>query len=71
MVDVPNCTRCSSPIQGKIKIDTYRKRLGQKSLNKVDYYCAECFSRINYERSWNEYKRKEADDKRPGGRRVR
>ena len=71
MADTPKCTRCSGPIQGNIKIDTYRKRLGQKSLNKVDYYCTECFSKVNYERSWNEHKRKEAINKRQSGRRVR
>lgn len=49
------CVRCKKYIAGEIKVDTYRRRLGSKSLNQVDHYCEKCFYNLNMERSWNEY----------------
>jgi len=60
----PKCTRCNRTISGKIKIDTYRKKLGRKSLNKVEYYDDDCFSKLNWERSLNEHKKQETARKK-------
>lgn len=64
----PKCNGCSRVISGKINIDTYRKKLGSKWINKVDYYCDSCFKKKNIERSWNVYRQKEAARKRKNNR---
>lgn len=65
------CCRCSKPIQGKIRVDASRRRLGNNSLSEVAYYCQKCFEMLNYERAWNDHKRKEAKNKTTHIRRVR
>lgn len=60
----PICKGCSKVIQGKISIDTYRRKLGKKIINEVHYYCKSCFRKLNIERSWNVYRKEKADSKR-------
>ena len=63
-MDKIKCKRCKKYIAGKAKVDTYRRRLGNKSINEVDYYCGKCFYKLNEEKAWNEYDAKEATRKR-------
>lgn len=46
-----NCTRCKKTIAGKIKIVTYRKKLGKKLISCVDEYCEACHKIVNKERA--------------------
>lgn len=45
------CKACKKPIVGVVKIDTRRKKVGNKIENIVDYYDEECFILLNKERS--------------------
>lgn len=47
------CNRCGKPIVGKVRIVTYRKKLGNKSINKVEMYDEKCFKIKNKEKSTN------------------
>jgi len=60
----PICARCNNKITGKICIDTYRRKLGNKSIHVIDYYCAPCFVKRNEEKSWNVDRKKKAANKR-------
>ena len=60
----PICVRCNKKISGKISVDTYRRKLGTKSVHVVDYYCYTCFKKRSKEKSWNAYRKKKAADKR-------
>ncbi|KKM89100.1 hypothetical protein LCGC14_1252110 [marine sediment metagenome] len=51
------CKRCGKTISGKIKIITYRKKLGNKSIVKVEMYDEACFKIKNKERAINERSR--------------
>lgn len=62
------CKKCSKVIRGLIKVDTYRQRLGAKSLNRVNYYDTKCFKTLNKERSMHEYKEKARAGKRRSSR---
>lgn len=66
----PKCTGCSRTIWGIIKIDTYKRKLGNKSLNIVDYYCENCFKGLKRERAMNEYSNKKATNKVKNNRRT-
>ena len=48
-----NCTMCGKPIRGKIKIITYKKVIGNKSIQIVEMYDEKCFLIKNKERSLN------------------
>ena len=65
------CARCKKYITGKAKVDTYRRQLGSKAINKVDYYCENCFSKLNQERAQNEYKKQKTAHKKAVGRKIR
>jgi hypothetical protein len=39
----PKCTRCGKPISGKIKIITYKRKLGKKMIDIVEMYDEKCF----------------------------
>lgn len=58
------CKSCSHSISGKISIDTYRRKLGQKWIHEVDFYCKPCFRKLNIERSWNVYRKEASANKR-------
>jgi hypothetical protein len=45
------CKKCEKQIIGKIKIITFRQRLGQRSINRVDMYCESCFKITNKEKN--------------------
>ena len=45
------CKRCGKKIVGKIRIITYRKKLGSKSINKVEMYDDKCFKIKNKEKA--------------------
>ena len=64
----PKCKGCSHVISGKISIDTYRRKLGKKWLNEVDFYDEACFRKLNMERSWNVYRQEETARKRKNNR---
>ena len=59
----PKCTGCSDTIWGIIKIDTYRRKLGNKSKNMVDNYCEACFKGLQRERAMDEHSKKETVNK--------
>lgn len=42
-MEKPKCKRCGKEIVGKIRIISYRKKLGKKSLLIVDKYDDNCF----------------------------
>lgn len=60
----PKCKRCSCTILGSISIDTYRRQIGLRAIEQVDYYCGACFRQLNIERSWNAYINKKAAHQR-------
>jgi len=43
------CSRCGKDIVGKIRVITYRKKLGSKSVVKVEMYDEKCFKLKNKE----------------------
>jgi len=47
------CSMCGKIISGKIRIITYRKKLGSKSINKVEMYDEKCFKIKNKEKCIN------------------
>lgn len=53
------CAHCGKVVYKNAKIDTYRRKLGNKALNKVDYYHDKCFSLLQQERARNEHWKKE------------
>jgi len=55
-------------IRGTVKVDTYRSRLGARSLNKVEYYDEVCFKRLSKERASNEHQKKERASKKASRR---
>ena len=56
-MDKPKCKSCSRKISGKISIDTYKRKLGKKVIEQVDYYCQKCFKTLKVERAWNVYRK--------------
>jgi hypothetical protein len=50
-MEKPRCKACKKPIVGVIKIHAYRKKVGSKMIDVVDYYDAGCFLLLNKERS--------------------
>lgn len=62
------CTRCFKYIRGTVKVSTYRRKLGAKSLNKVEYYDENCFKLLSKERATNEHREKERTSKRKSTR---
>lgn len=64
MSERPNCKKCSRPIMGIIKIDTSRRKLGNKSLNQVDYYDEDCYYKRNQEQAINEYQKERLNKKK-------
>jgi len=52
------CKRCGKEITGKVKINTYRKKVGKKSIVQVDYYDEDCFYYLNLEKAKNEDKKR-------------
>lgn len=57
------CKRCGKTIFGKVKIVTYRKKLGNKSIVKVEMYDEPCFKVKNKERAINERSRQKRNCK--------
>lgn len=47
------CNRCGKTIFGKIRIVTYRKKNGSRSINKVEMYDEQCFKIKNKEKCIN------------------
>lgn len=45
------CKKCNKAIVGKIRLVSYRQKLGSKSVNRVDMYCESCFKTVNKERA--------------------
>lgn len=45
------CKACKKDIVGTVKIHTYRKKVGNKIEDVVDYYDEDCFLLLNKERS--------------------
>jgi hypothetical protein len=66
----PDCEDCGKMIQGSIKVHTYRKKVGQKSKNVVEYYCEDCYETIEEERSWDEYNAKKEAIKKQNLKRL-
>ena len=66
----PKCIGCSNTIWGIIKIDSYRRKLGNKSLNVVDYYCEKCFKGLKRERAMDECTKEETTNKGKNRRRT-
>ena len=62
------CQKCKKYIAGNAKVDTYRRKLGNKSINQVDYYCEKCFYKLNEEKARNEYDAEETARKRKNNR---
>ena len=58
------CHRCHKVIKGVVKILTYRKTLGRKSINVVEYYDEACFLQKNKERAINELDQKKRSSKK-------
>lgn len=58
------CKRCKKPIVGAVKIYTYRKTLGSKSVSCVDYYDEECFIIIRKKGTFDESTRQTGIDKK-------
>lgn len=42
-----NCKGCGKPIIGRLRIHTYRKQSGNKSILVVDVYDENCFKAMN------------------------
>lgn len=68
MTNKLKCKSCFCVISGKISIDTYRRKLGKKLINQVDYYCNKCFKRLSIERSWDVYRKEKAIYKKKNNR---
>lgn len=62
------CKRCKKAVYAGAKIDTYRKKLGNRALSKVDYYHPSCFSLLKKERYRNEHQKKARFSKRKNNR---
>jgi hypothetical protein len=52
------CKQCGKIITGKVKLVTYRKKLGGKSINVVEFYDERCFLARNKESSLHECNKK-------------
>ena len=63
MNDRPICKRCSKPIVGIIKVETDRKKLGNKSIYQSNYYDEECYYILNQEQALNEFQKERANKK--------
>ncbi len=57
------CKRCGKTINGIVKIITYRKKLGNKSIVKVEMYDEVCFKIKNKARAADERSRKKRNCK--------
>ena len=53
------CVNCKKIKKGPIKVHSFRKKIGKKSKNVVEYYCVECFTAKDLERSQDVIKEKE------------
>jgi hypothetical protein len=58
MPNKPKCKRCGKIISGIIKIITYRKKVGNKTINVVETYDEDCFKEKNKEKSINGHRNK-------------
>ena len=65
------CEHCGKVIAGVIKIITYRKKIGQKSINVVESYDEKCFLIKNKERAINELNKKKRTCKRKSCKKSR
>jgi len=65
------CKQCGKVIKGVIKIFTYRKKLGKKSVNIVELYDEKCFLAKNKERSLNELNNKKRPCKKKNCKKTR
>lgn len=52
------CCKCNRVITGKIKIITRRKKVGSKSIVKMEMYDEKCFKLKSREKAINEYSKK-------------
>jgi hypothetical protein len=71
MKNKPKCKGCSRTISGKINIDTYKRKLGKKLIERVDYYCQSCYKKLSAERAWNVYRKEKTICKKKNNRRTR
>lgn len=62
-MDKQKCKRCSKIINGKVKIITYRKKLGNKSIVKVEMYDEACYKAKDKERAINEHNKQKRNCK--------
>ena len=53
------CARCKKRKTGPLKLHSYRKKVGKRNKNVVEYYCKGCFDVVETERSWDEHRKKE------------
>ena len=67
----PDCEDCGKIIDSAVKVHSYRKKIGKKSKNVVEYYCEDCFETIEQERSWDVVREKETAIKKQNIRRLR
>lgn len=65
------CSLCKKTIVGTVKLVTYRKKLGKKSVNVVELYDTECFKLKNKARSTNERDSKKRTNQRKNNKRSR
>lgn len=57
------CAHCNKVVYNKAKIDTIRLKLGNKILSQVNYYHKDCFTVLHKERSRDEHREKERNNK--------
>jgi hypothetical protein len=50
------CKGCKKPIVGKARVHTYRRKLGKRNINQVDYYDEKCFKLMKRARPTHEHK---------------
>ena len=67
------CKRCGKNISGgRIKIVTYRQKIGNNFINRVDMYCDLCYKIVNKERAISdEFSRQKRPCKRKDKKRSR
>ncbi|KKL48341.1 hypothetical protein LCGC14_2326490 [marine sediment metagenome] len=65
------CKYCGKVIVGVVKLITYRKKIGQKSINVVELYDEKCFLIKNKERALNELNKKKRTCKRKSCKKSR
>lgn len=65
------CIKCKKHKRGPLKVYSFRKKIGKKSKNVVEYYCTDCFVAKDLERSKNVRREEERAIKRKAIARMR